>query len=141
MESWFIGRSQLCPSIYSGFSPYAGLQVLTLSTHLLKNPHICIEPTPFQNATSRVAGLKVHATAPRHWMTSKNYFLTATIRFCRTYICLFANQTRKKRNNFTILSVSLVFVKPEVHCPNSEDIGRSIRENSQFFKIEVENWD
>ena len=46
LESRFIVRSQLGPSIQSGSSPSAGLQVVTQSTHLSKNcyPQLASNP-------------------------------------------------------------------------------------------------
>ena len=46
LESRFIFRSQLGPSIQSGSSPYAGLQVVTQSIHLSKDcyPKLVLNP-------------------------------------------------------------------------------------------------
>ena len=69
MESRFVVTSQWGPSIYSGFSPSAGLQIDPQSTHLLQdcypqlelNPHCCEIRPP------EVAGLQVHATIPSRY--------------------------------------------------------------------------
>ena len=46
LESWFIVRSLLVPSIYSGSSLCAGLQMVTQSTHLSKGccPKLVFDP-------------------------------------------------------------------------------------------------
>ena len=71
LESQFIVRSQLGPSIQSGSSPSAGLEAVTQSTLLSKNcqPQLVSNP----DLTSKVAGLQVHATTPRYtfWVTLK----------------------------------------------------------------------
>ena len=46
LETWFIARSQLGPSIQSGSSPCSGLQVVTQSTHLLKDCYLQLVLNP-----------------------------------------------------------------------------------------------
>ena len=48
-ESWFIVRSQLGPSIYSGSSPRAGLQVVIQSTHLSKDCYLQLVSNPYRS--------------------------------------------------------------------------------------------
>ena len=50
MESWFIARSHLGPSIQSGSSPSAALQVFTQSTHLSKEcyPQLVLNPLCYE---------------------------------------------------------------------------------------------
>ena len=66
-EFRFIFRSPLGPSFQSGYSPCAGLQVVTQPTHLSKDcyPQLVLNPlNPFRNLVCKVAGLQAHATKP-----------------------------------------------------------------------------
>ena len=68
LESRFIVKSQLGPSILSGPSPCAGLQVLTPSTHLLKDsrphwyrthtvPKFCLQSSWIKGACDYISSL------------------------------------------------------------------------------------
>ena len=49
LESRFIVRSQLGPSVQSGASPGAGLQVVTRSTHLSKDSYPQLVSNPYRS--------------------------------------------------------------------------------------------
>ena len=77
LESRFIVRSQLGPSIQLGSSPSAGLQVVTQSTHLSKDyyPQLVSNPHRSPNSVSKVAELQVHATTPGQYTMQHQCYL------------------------------------------------------------------
>lgn len=62
LESWFVFRSQLNPSIQLAFSRCAGLQMFTQYTPRAETllPATGIEPTPFRNYASEKVKLQVY---------------------------------------------------------------------------------
>ena len=64
LESWFVVRSRLGPSIQSGSSDCARLQVVKQLTQLLNEcyPETVIEQTAFQNSALKLGGLQLYVT-------------------------------------------------------------------------------
>ena len=73
LESRFVVRSQLGPSISPGSFPGAGLHVGHTIHAPIEGllPPTGIEPTPFRNSASEVTGLQVHATTLSDTITTK----------------------------------------------------------------------
>ena len=145
LESWFIFSSQLGPSIQSGSSPSAGLQMVTQSTHLSKdcypqlvsNPHHSeIRPPkqlnyrrmplhPIESIKfSQQEVIKVHHTALHGiYMEGRKLFIAnkSTFCLCKTY--------PKIKNNKVDVNSLNVFESnySKINFENNYQVSSSIR--------------